>query len=48
MLCASRRVPLTPGHGLLKLAGDPDEDVRTPVGGDQLHADRQAGFDSRG
>ena len=36
------RVPFTPGRGLLKLAGDPDEDVLPPVGGDQLHADRQA------
>ena len=34
------RVPVTPGRGLLELAGDPDEDVLTPVSGYQLDADR--------
>ena len=42
LLCVYWRVPLTPGRGLLELAGDADEDVLTPVGGDELHADRQA------
>ena len=37
------RVSFSPGRGLLELAGDPDEYVLPPVGGGQLHADRQAG-----
>ena len=36
------RVPACPRGGLLELAGDPDEQVFPAVGGDQLHAGRQA------
>ena len=37
------RMPVTPGRGLLELAGDPDEHILPPIFGHQLDADRQAG-----
>ena len=36
------RAPASPRRSLFELAGDPDEHVLPAVGGDQLHADRQA------
>ena len=36
------RRAVRPGLRLLELAGDADQDVLAAVGGDELHADRQA------